>query len=269
MSEQTARLVSHLRRRLRHTARRMTRADLAFGLVVALGSVAGIWLLATLLEANVWLGTTARTALAATVCTVGIGISAAVLVHPLGQWLGLLPGPSEEDIARAVGRHHPTVSDRLVNLLQLAEGKRSHAPAPLVDHAVQHLADDLDEVSFEEVEDYGRARQALRLASLPLVGVLAFLLVAPSTFLNASERLLSPGTEFERPAPFALSVTPGNAQLVRGDTLRITAQATGAAPPQARLLLRDTSGTTEEIALAADSLGRFRHTVPNVRRPLQ
>ena len=269
MSEQTARLVSHLRRRLRHTARRMTRADLTFGLVVALGSAASVWLLATLLEANLWLGTTARTALAAAVFTVGLGISAAVLARPLVQWLGLLSGPSEEDIARAVGRHHPTVADRLVNLLHLADGKRSHAPAPLVDHAVQHLADDLDEVSFDDVADYGRARQALRLASLPLVGVLAFLLVAPSTFLNASERLLAPGTKFDRPAPFELSITPGNAQLVRGDTLQITAQATGTPPAQARLLLRDTSGTTEEIALKSDSLGRFRHTVPNLRRPLQ
>ena len=269
MSEQTTRLVSHLRRRLRHTARRVRRADLAFGFVVALGSATGIWLLATLLEANLWLGTTARTALAAAVFTVGLGISAAVLARPLGQWLGLLSGPSEEDIARAVGRHHPTVSDRLVNLLQLAAGKRSHAPAPLVDHAVQHLADDLDEVSFADVEDYGRARTALRLASLPLVGVLAFLLVAPSTFLNASERLLAPGTEFDRPAPFELSITPGNAQLVRGDTLQIAAQASGAAPSRARLLIRDTTGATEEIALEADSLGRFRHTVSNVRRPLQ
>ena len=269
MSEQTARLVSRLRRRLQHTARRMTRAELAFGLVVALGSAAGIWLVATLLEASLWLGTTARTALAAAVCVVGLGVTAALLARPLGQWIGLLPGPSEEEVARAVGRHHPTVSDRLVNLLHLAEGKRSHAPAPLVDQAVQHLADDLDEVSFKNIEDFGRARQALRLASLPLVGVLAFLLVAPSTFLNASERLLSPGTTFDRPAPFELSVTPGNVQLVKGDTLQITAQATGSAPARAQLLLRDTAGTTEEIALQADSLGRFRHTVPNVRRPLQ
>ncbi len=269
MSEQTARLVSRLRRRLQHTARRMTRADLAFGLVVALGSATGIWLLATLLEANLWLGTTARTALAAAVFTVGLGVSAAVLARPLGQWLGVLSGPSEEDIARAVGRHHPTVSDRLVNLLHLAEGKRSHAPAPMVDRAVQHLAEDLDDVSFDDVEDYGRARQALRLASLPLVGVLAFLLVAPSTFLNASERLLAPGTEFERPAPFELSVRPGDVQVVRGDTLQIDARATGTAPARAQLLLRDTTGGTEEVTLEADSLGRFRHAVPNVRRPLQ
>ena len=269
MSEQTARLVSRLRTRLNHAAHRMTRAEVAFGAAVAVGAVAALWLMATLLEANLWLGTTARTALAGAVGVVVVGVSAAVLARPLGRWIGILSGPSEEDVARAVGSHHPVVADRLVNLLQLAEGKRSHAPAPMVDQAVQHLAKDLDQVSFDDVEDFGRARKALRLASLPLVGVIAFLLIAPSTFLNASERLLAPGTEFDRPAPFELSIAPGDAQLVKGDTLQVTAQATGTVPPSATLLLRDTTGTTERLTLQADSMGRFRHTVPNVRRPLR
>ncbi|MFP4228580.1 MAG: DUF4175 family protein [Salinivenus sp.] len=269
MSEQTARLVSRLRRRLRQTARRMTYAEMAFGLAVAGGSGAALWLLAALLEASFWFGTTARTALAAAGATVGLGIAAAVLARPLAKWIGLVPGPSDEDVARAVGDHHPRVADRLVNLLHLAEGKRSHAPAPLVDQAVQNLADDLDDVSFEAVEDFGRAREALRLASVPFVGVLAFLLIAPSTFLNASERLLAPGTEFDPPAPFQLSVRPGDTQVTTGDTLEVTAQATGEVPRRARLLLRDTTGSTEEVALEADSAGRFRHAVPNVRAPLQ
>ncbi|MFO8098842.1 MAG: DUF4175 family protein [Salinibacter sp.] len=269
MSEQTARLVSRLRRRLRHTARRMTYAEMAFGLAVAVGSGTALWLLITLLEASFWFGTTARMALAAASATVALGIGAAVLGRPLAQWLGLVPGPSDEDIARAVGHHHPGVADRLVNLLHLAEGKRSHAPAPLVDRAVHDLANDVDELPFEEIEDFGRARRAVRIASIPLVGVLAFLLVAPSTFLNASERLLAPGTEFDRPAPFQLSVRPGDTQVATGDSLQIAVQATGDAPRKARLMLRDTTNTTQEVTLEADSLGRFRHTIPNVRSPLQ
>ena len=149
MSEQTARLVARLRARLQDTTRRMTWAELAFGAAVALGTVAAVWFVATLLEASFWLGTTARTALAAAVGTVGVGVAGAVLARPLGRLLGLLPGPSDEAVARTVGEHHPEVSDRLVNLLQLADGKRSHAPAPFIDQAVQQLAADLDDVSFD------------------------------------------------------------------------------------------------------------------------
>ena len=267
MSEQTVRLVAHLRNRLRQTTRRMTWAELAFGAVVAVGAVAGIWLVATVLEASLWLGTAARTALAAAVGTVAVGVAGTLLARPLGRLVGLLPGPSEETVARKVGEHHPNVADRLVNLLQLADGKRSHAPAPLVDQAVQHLADDLDDVSFDDVEDFGRARDALRLASLPLAGVLAFLLVAPSTFIGASERLLAPGTEFDRPAPFQLSLAPGDARLVRGDSLQITVRATGAPPATLELQVQDsTDETVDRIQLQPDSAGTFRHTLTSVRQ---
>jgi len=270
MSEQTARLVARLRDRLRRTTRRMTWAELAFGAAVAAGSVAGVWLIATLLEASLWLGTTARTALAAAVGTVTVGVAATLLARPLGRLVGLLPGPSDEEVARKVGAHYPSVADRLVNLLQLAEGKRSHAPAPLVDHAVQDLADDLDDVSFDAVEDFGRARRALRLASLPLAGVLVFLLIAPATFLGASERLLAPNTEFDRPAPFQLSVAPGDTRLVRGDSLQLSVRATGAPPSTVTLQMRDgPDDAVERLSLQPDSAGVFRHTLSTVRESFQ
>jgi len=266
MSEQTARLVDRLRTRLQRTIRRMTWADLAFGGAVAVGAGAAVWFLATLLEASLWLGTTARTALAAAVATVGLGVAAVVLARPLARLLGLASGPSEKAVARKVGRHHPHVADRLINLLQLAEGERSHAPAPLVDQAVQQLATDLEDVSFDDVEDFGRARQAARLASLPLAAVLAFLLLAPSTFLNASGRLLAPGTAFDRPAPFQLSVQPGHADLVRGDSLRIRIEATGSAPSEIVLLRRDsTDRPPERTVLSAGDSGAVHHTIPAVR----
>ena len=270
MSEQTARLVERLRTRLQRTTRRMTWAELAFGAAVAVGAVAAAWFLAVALEASLWLGTTARTALAAAVGTVAVGAGAAVLARPIGRLLGIVSGPSEEAVAREVGRHHPQVADRLVNLLQLAEGRRSHAPAPFIDEAVQHLAEDLDEVSFREVEDFGRARRALRLASLPLAAVLAFLLMAPSTFLDASGRLLAPATAFDRPAPFQLSVAPGSVRLVQGDSLRVTAQASGGGPAEAVLLRRaGPSSPSERIPLRPDSAGTFRHTLGPVRQAFQ
>ncbi|MFB6249544.1 MAG: DUF4175 family protein, partial [Salinibacter sp.] len=270
MSEQTARLVERLRTRLQRTTRRMTWAELAFGAAVAGGTVAATWFLAVVLEASLWLGTAARTALAAAVGTVVIGVGAALLARPVGRLLGLVSGPSEEAVAREVGRHHPQVADRLVNLLQLAEGRRSHAPAPFIDEAVQHLAEDLDDVSFREVEDFDRARRALRLASLPLAAVLAFLLMAPSTFLDASQRLLAPGTAFDRPAPFQLSLRPGSVRLVQGDSLRITVRTTGASPSEAALLRREgPDAPSERIPLRPDSAGTFRHTLGPVRQAFQ
>ncbi len=270
MSDQTAELVQRLRIRLRRAMQRMTWAELAFGGAVAAGSIAALWLVAATLEATLWLRPTLRTGLVALLGATLLGIGAAFVARPLGRLLGLLDGPSDEEVARTVGEHHPIVADRLVNLLQIAEGQRSHAPAPYVDRAVQHLAEQIDEVQFEEVADYRPARTAARWATLPLLAVLAFLLAAPSTFLEASERLLAPQTEFDRPAPFQFAVRPGNADLVKGDSLPITVRATGTVPETATLLLRSLDDESpQRIALEADSTGTFRHTVANVRRPLR
>ncbi len=248
----------------------MTWAELAFGGAVAVGSIAAFWLVAAALEATLWLQPTVRTGLLVLGGAALLGVGAAFVARPLGRLLGLLDGPSDEEIARTVGAHDPVVADRLVNLLQLAEGQRSRAPAPYVDRAVQHLAQQIDEAQFDEVADFDPARTAVRWAALPLLAVVVFLGAAPSTFLDASERLLAPQTEFERPAPFQFAVVPGSTQLVKGDSLGITVRTTGRVPETATLLLRSAEDASpERIALEADTTGTFRHLVPNVRQSLR
>ena len=270
MSEQTARLVDRLRARLQHTMRRITWARVAFGSAVLVGTLAALWLAAAAVEAGLWLDTTPRTALAVVIAAATLGVVGAYLARPLGQLLGVSPSPSDEEIARTVGRAYPEVSDRLVNLLQLAEGQSTRAPAPFVDRAVQRLGEEVDPVPFEEIEDFHEARRALRLASLPVVGVLAFLLLAPSSFLGASGRLLAPQTHFQRPAPFQLSVQPGNVELVKGDSLEIRVYAAGEAPQRVTLALQaQGEQRPQTVPMQADSSGVYRHTVAGVREALR
>ena len=267
MSEDTARLVDQLRERLRRTIQRITWANVAYGSAVTFGAIATVWLIVVAVEAGLWLGTTPRTALAVCVALLTLSVIGLYLGRPIGQLLGLVDRPSEEDVARSIGKKYPEVSDRLLNLLQLAQGRRSHAPEPMIDRAVEHLGSEVDPVPFEEVETFDRARTAARLASLPVVAVLAFLLAAPSTFLDASHRLLTPTTHYQRPAPFQLSVQPGDAQLVKGDSLQITVRATGATPPAVTLALRSGNETgTETVTVRADRPGVYTHVVSGVRQ---
>ena len=164
----------------------MTWADTAFGASVVVGTVAAVWLAGVAIEAGLWLGTTPRTALAVIVAGVTLTAIGIYLARPLGRLIGVLDPPSEEEVARTIGQRYPEVSDRFVNLLQIAAGRRSNAPEPMIDRAVERLGAEVEEVPFEKVEDFERARKAVRLASLPVVGVLAFLLVAPAALLAAA-----------------------------------------------------------------------------------
>jgi len=269
MSEQTLRLVERLRSRLRDTLRRITLAQAAWGTCIVLGVLAAVWLVAAAVEAGFWLDTAPRTVLITGSAVAVIVVMATFLARPILQLIGLLSRPSDEEIARRIGERYPEVSDRLLNLLQLAGGRSSDAPEPMVDAAVRTLGEDVEPVPFEQTEDFTAARRAARMASLPVVGVLAFLLIAPSTFLGASERLLAPRTAFERPAPFTVSVFPGHVGLVRGDSLSVSVRASGEVPERLTLEVRPaTEAPPTTISMRPDSNGVFRHTVPSLREDL-
>ena len=275
MSEQTAHLVQALRRRIRATIRRIGLADLTFGLLLTLGVLATLWLLSVAVEAGFWLGTEGRTALFWALVAVAAGLVVYFLVVPLLRLVGLLRGPSEDEVARRIGARYPEVSDRLVNLLHLSQGRSSRAPSAMLDGAVRTLGETVQPVRFERLEDFRRARRVGRLASLPLVGLLLFLLAAPTTFTNASLRLLSPGAFFERPAPFGLHVQPGDVEVVKGEPVEVTVRAVpsasrGALPERLTLAVgRPGEAEAEAVTLVADSSGAFHHRIANVRQPLR
>jgi hypothetical protein len=268
MSEQSRELLERIRRRLHQAARRITLADLLFGSILTLGITSALWLLSTAVEAGFWLGTDARTLLFWAVAAAIVALSIYYLAVPLLRLVGMLPGPTPDHVAQAIGSRFPEIGDRLTNLLDLSEGRRSYAPDALVDGAVQMLGRDVDPVSFESVADFSRARRAVRLAVLPLASLLLFLAAAPGTFYHASQRLLSPGTHFDQPAPFRLQIEPGSVEVARGSGLEISVQAVGRDIPQRMELALNNldEDHVETVRLTADSSGAFRHQLANVRR---
>src|SRR5690606_41416075 len=101
-------------------------------------------------------------------------------------------GPAASIIAVQISERRPELGDRLINLLDLAEGRRSDAPESLVDGAVQMLGREVAPVPFEAAEDFARARRAARIAAFPILAIIVFLTGAPAAFMGAWKPLTSP-----------------------------------------------------------------------------
>jgi hypothetical protein len=286
MSEETTRLVERLRGRLRHTMRRLTLGELASGAVVTLGALAALWLASAAVEASLWMRPGLRTAVVSVVGVAALALLGAFVARPLGRLLGLLSRPSDQEAARRIGARFPErVADRFVNVLQLAGGARSggaeDAGRPLADRAVARLGREVENVEFEEVEDFSRARRASRWAAAPIAGLLVFILAAPGAFFGASGRLLAPTDHFQRPAPFQLSLTAASGDLVKGDSLMVTARARPAAegnalPARVTLQVQTRSddgfeapGRDLTLAPTDSSRTRFRHVFTGVRQDVR
>ena len=271
MHDKSSELLQRIRARLRATARRMTLAEFLFGCVLTAGAVAGLWLVATLIEAGWRLDVTPRSVLLQAVGWTSLGLLTWFLIRPLLMLSGLLRDRPLHVVAREIGQRMPRIGDRLVNLLDLSEGRHSAAPPPLLDEAMHMLGADVEAVPFETVADFSKAKRSLRFAAIPVILLLGFLAAAPGTFTGASARLLSPGAHFDRPVPFQLHVTPGDIEIAKGSTLTIEARTTGQERPDVLeiAIRRDTEDHIETLRLREDSSGVFRHEIENVRRPLR
>ena len=268
MSEQSLQIIESIKDRLKRTAQRRYLTHIVFGTVLLLGVLAGLWLFFTALEAGFWFTSTLRTFLFGATLVLGIGVFIGFVVFPFLRFSGILSGASEYILAKDVGEYFPQVKDRLLNLLHLAEGKRSSASNTFVNHAVLSLGKEIESVHFEKMETFDRAVKASKFAAIPVLGLLVFLVAAPNSFLGASQRLLAPGSEFDRPSPFQLHVSPGSIELLRGDSLRLDITLTGQELPSS-LTLEYKDKLEDKIVeetLFADSSGTFSRTFVNVRR---
>jgi hypothetical protein len=175
MSEQSLQLLESIKKRLQFTVRRKYVTEAVYGLVLLAGSLAAIWLVFAAMEAGFWMEVAWRQVAFWTILVLTAGLLVWFVALPLLRMAGLIPGYAQDSIAVDIGRSFPQISDRLINLLHLADGRRSNSPDAFVEHAVRSLSHDIESVDFEEMETFDRALKASRFASLPLLGLLVFL----------------------------------------------------------------------------------------------
>src|SRR5690606_36382156 len=82
MSEQTFSLLQAIRDRLRAATRRITLAELTFGLVLTVGILSAVWVASVAVEAGFWLEKTPRAVLFWTLALVAAGLFGYFLLLP-------------------------------------------------------------------------------------------------------------------------------------------------------------------------------------------
>ena len=271
MSDLSQQLVLLIKEKLKSARSRIFRVDIATGATIFLGSFLTAWLLAASLEFAFWLPPALKWAVLSGLSLVLIGVLAWYIGRPVLLHFGVIAGREEVQIARSVGRAYPQIEDRLLNLLQLASGQHSTSPAPFVDQAVQRLGEPMREMSFGAVTSWKLPFRYSRYAALPLFLVLAFMIAAPGPFFSATNRITTPGTVFERPAPYSIQVSPGDAELIIGNDLEVSISMTGLLPEQVPVLETILEGEFRSrfVNLADDSTGSLKHVFQNVRQAFQ
>ncbi|MDD5089168.1 MAG: hypothetical protein PHI18_10285, partial [bacterium] len=239
------------------------------GALAALSAVLAASLLIAIIEAVGHLSGAARAVLLAlwllsALAALGLGI-----VWPILRYT--IFAPDDKKLAGDYARRMPSVRDRVLNALQLlerAEGANREGYSPdLILEAGREVAEDLKPVDPRALPDRTPVRFFGRAAAAVSGVVVLVFVFAGGHLLRAADRVLQPGQEFEPPPPFTLTISPGNIELVRGDSLEVTVTASGAIPQTITLERIEKGKTASEPVRLKSETGEFRYTYRGVTAP--
>ncbi len=191
------------------------------------------------LEYFLWLSSGLRTLL----LWLGVLLEAFLLVRyiamPLLQLMRLRKGLSLKEGSTLIGKHFPNVSDKLYNLLELAEQPEK---TELLLASIEQRSAELRQVPFQRAIDMKQAYRYARFAAIPLL-VFGLIWVSGKglDFINSYERVVNYEMAYQPPAPFRFELlTPDLRQ--REDKAFVLKVATPGdlQPEEVRLLLNGT-----------------------------
>jgi hypothetical protein len=171
------------------------------GSLLTLTFVLGYFLIAALLEYNLWLGREARFLILASFFGLVAFCLFQFLKEPLAWWI-YKKGLGEEDSAKLIGSYFPTVGDRLLNVLQLSE-KNAGA---LAEAGIFQKANTFKDISFESAIDFKANTKYLKYLAAPVALCILLLFIDRGIFTQSTQRIVQFNQEFSPQAPFSFSV---------------------------------------------------------------
>jgi hypothetical protein len=181
--------------------------------------------------------------------------------------------PNEIDLALRVGKSHPEVKDRFANALQVyhetvQDTQNGEITRALAGTALHDAYQAVEPLIFSQIIDRRTPQRRLLFAGLALIAAFMVWGIAPNFMAQGASILFSPN---RTPAALALrfNVTPGDAEIVKGQNFRISAEVNRPTADAANVEWRQTDGRATEQAEMKRALAgigaQFNHTIENIR----
>lgn len=225
-------------------------------------SVGGLYFLCTLLlEYLLWLSPTGRTALFWAFVVVETALLYWFIVRPLSQLFRLRKGISNHEAAIHIGRHFPQVSDKLLNLLQLAENPER---SELLLASIQQKAAGLQPIPFRAAIKLSQNIAYSKYLLLPLL-IIALLWLSGNfkAFSRSYERVVNYRETYQPPAPFQFLLMNDSLTGLENNPFTLHLKTKGVLVPEEVQL--HSSGETYFLQNTAPNT--FQYTFPALKEP--
>ncbi len=231
------------------------------GTILTLSLVLVYFIIAALLEYNLWMSKGARLLVFASFVGLVVFCIYRFLKQPIRWWL-YKKGLDQEQSARLVGNYFPTISDRLLNLLQLASLPNSSSP--LVQAGIAQKSQAMVGIPFEQAIDLKENRRYLKYFAMPFVLMAILWIVNQDIFTQSTKRIVQFNTEFSPEAPFKFVLPQEKLTAFFNEDFTLQLSLDGQAIPEAAYIV---SGR-QRLKMETVKPGEFTYTFERMQSPM-
>jgi len=201
--------------------------QLVRGILLFAGILAAFYVLASLGEYQWYFpGGVRKTILAVFVILAGITLYTWI-VKPLLGYMKLGNTLSNEQAAKVIGDHFSNIQDKLLNILQLKAAQGDNSSLALIEAGINQKIEGIRLVPFTSAINLGENRKYLRCTLPPLLLIAGLILFAPGVLRQSTQRLMNPGMNFPRQAPFDFYLLTKQLKVVQFEDLEVKMTVNG------------------------------------------
>ncbi|HEY9047337.1 MAG TPA: hypothetical protein VIN08_15635 [Ohtaekwangia sp.] len=219
------------------------------GTILSLAILASYFLIATLIEYNLWLSPWARFLIFFTFIGVAFFCTYRFLKEPLGWWIARR-GLNEEQSAKIIGKHVPSINDKLLNLIQLDASKSSSA---LTYASIEQKSKDFAPLQFDSFIDIGENKKHLKYLLIPFAAIFGIIFFNSSILTLSTQRIVNFTRQYSPQAPFEFLVDQKSLTAFYNEDLDVNIQLNGKAIPEDAYLVAG----DQRLKLEAKTNGEF------------
>ena len=203
------------------------------GSILTLSAILIYFIIASLVEYNLWLGRGARFLIFASFFALVGWCVFRFLKEPLAWWI-YRKGLGEQESARLIGRFFPSVGDKLLNVIQLASSQRQSA---LLDAGISQKSISFKDLSFETAIDLRGNTRYLKYFIVPFLLILILWIINQGIFTQSTARIVKFNQEFSPQAPFRFELQNQNLQAFFNEDFTLSIKLNGEAIPTAAYII--------------------------------
>lgn len=245
----------------RYIGRQLLR-QVVWGLLRSVAVLGALWLGLVIVEGQLWLLPSLRTALLLLWVVLALGLIGLWVGRPMWQHSRMSPEQRRLAAGRELGARLPPVADKLLNLLQLYQIELSPQSLAAADRAQRVEA--LGAIPYLQQVPWRTLRRPALAVGAVLVVALCVALVWPEQVGGGHTRLTAPGRTFLPPPPYRVQIEQMTEPVVQGEAFELVVRAEGRALPERLEFYAE--GAEVGVPLTRESDGRFRLELPRPER---